>query len=63
MQQNYIQQGEQKKKQSDLLYKYGYFLSMLLCMMLASVKPHIGKTNGNYDEIIMHKVTVVFQFN
>ncbi|PBC26376.1 Sodium/bile acid cotransporter [Apis cerana cerana] len=46
MQENYMQDIQPKKKQNELLYRYGYFLLMLLCMMLASVKPHFGKTNG-----------------
>ncbi|XP_076619091.1 sodium/bile acid cotransporter 7 isoform X4 [Colletes latitarsis] len=40
------QEGQQRKRQSELLYRYGYFLSMLLCMILASLRPHLGKTNG-----------------
>ncbi|XP_031370693.1 sodium/bile acid cotransporter 7-like isoform X2 [Apis dorsata] len=47
MQENYIQDIQPKKKQNELLYRYGYFLLMLLCMMLASVKPHFGILNGN----------------
>ncbi|XP_043249630.1 sodium/bile acid cotransporter 7-like [Colletes gigas] len=39
-------EGQQRKRQSELLYRYGYFLSMLLCMILASLRPHLGKTNG-----------------
>lgn len=46
MQENYTQDIQPKKKQNELLYRYGYFLLMLLCMMLASAKPHFGKTNG-----------------
>ncbi|XP_076389710.1 sodium/bile acid cotransporter 7-B isoform X4 [Megachile rotundata] len=42
----YIEENQQMKKHSKLLYRYGYFLSMLLCMILASIRPHFGKTNG-----------------
>lgn len=47
MQENYTQDIQPKKKQNELLYRYGYFLLMLLCMMLASAKPHFGILNGN----------------
>ncbi|XP_076232880.1 sodium/bile acid cotransporter 7 isoform X2 [Calliopsis andreniformis] len=42
----YIPEVQRKKKQNELLYRYGYFLIMLLCMVFATVKPHLGKTNG-----------------
>lgn len=46
MQQIHVHNGPSKKKQNEIFYRYGYFLSMLLCMILASIKPHFGKTNG-----------------
>lgn len=52
----YIQKGQQRKRQGELLYRYGYFLSMLLCMILASVRPHLGKTNGTDNEAIMFRI-------
>lgn len=42
----YMLLGTPQKKRNDLLYRYGYFLLMLLCMVLASIQPRLGKTNG-----------------
>lgn len=52
MRTDYVQDVQPKKRQNELLYRYGYFLSMLLCMMLASLKPHFGKTNGINSQTI-----------
>ncbi|XP_076377943.1 sodium/bile acid cotransporter 7 isoform X3 [Megalopta genalis] len=43
------QEGQQRKRHNELLYRYGYFLSMLLCMIFASIRPHLGKTNGVFN--------------
>lgn len=49
MYQKYIPEVQQRRKQTELLHRYGYFLSMLLCMILATIKPHLGKTNGFFN--------------
>ncbi|XP_029673269.1 sodium/bile acid cotransporter 7-like isoform X3 [Formica exsecta] len=36
----------QPRKKTNLLYRYGYVLLMLACMIFASIQPHIGGTNG-----------------
>ncbi|XP_018340299.1 PREDICTED: sodium/bile acid cotransporter 7-like isoform X2 [Trachymyrmex septentrionalis] len=36
----------QPRKKTNLLYRYGYVLLMLVCMILATIQPHIGATNG-----------------
>ncbi|XP_019890132.1 sodium/bile acid cotransporter 7 isoform X2 [Ooceraea biroi] len=36
----------QPRKKDNLLHRYGYVLLMLACMVLASMQPHIGGTNG-----------------
>ncbi|KAK2575459.1 hypothetical protein KPH14_011191 [Odynerus spinipes] len=42
----------QRKKQNELLYRYGFFFSMLLCMLFATVQPYLGGTidiaSGNF---------------
>ncbi|KAG7214028.1 hypothetical protein KM043_001397 [Ampulex compressa] len=35
-----------RTRRNDLLRRYGFVLLMLLCMMLASIQPHFGGTNG-----------------
>jgi len=37
----------QPRKKTNLFYRYGYVLLMLACMILATIQPHIGGTNGN----------------
>ncbi|XP_070529604.1 sodium/bile acid cotransporter 7 isoform X1 [Cardiocondyla obscurior] len=46
----------QPRKKANLFYRYGYVLLMLACMVLATIQPHIGGTNGiiNGNFIISH---------
>lgn len=37
----------QQRRKTNLFYRYGYVLLMLICMIFASIQPHIGGTNGN----------------
>lgn len=37
----------QQRRKTNLIYRYGYVLLMLICMIFASIQPHIGGTNGN----------------
>jgi len=41
----------QPRKKTNLFYRYGYVLLMLACMILATIQPHIGGTNGNHFSI------------
>lgn len=41
----------QPRKKTNLLYRYGYVLLMLICMILATIQPHIGATNGEQFSI------------
>lgn len=36
----------QPRRKTNLLYRYGYVLLMLICMIFASIQPNIGGTNG-----------------
>lgn len=34
------------RKNSETFYRYGFFLLMLSCMLLASIQPNLGGANG-----------------
>lgn len=40
-----------RRKISQLLKRYGFFIMILLCTIAASIKPNLGGTNGKLNEL------------